>query len=229
MRIDREDLRRHYESLSGEELLDVERSDLSQMAQDIYDQEMSRRGLNRPPEQKQKQEQEQEDGEAYHRPSPVFKTSDSWDFASQLGPDAGDGPPPAWLEDAACPWSAYIHPASDYIGAGAEVQAALREAGIPNRIVVKPPEPEPPSTPRSLYCVMVPGEFGTRAWSVVERKVFNQQAEAVWRTQLHAFSDEELRTLDPEDFWGALLDKADRMKRAYLEEIASRKLEAAAR
>jgi hypothetical protein len=111
---------------------------------------------------------------------------------------------------------------------GAEVQTALREAGIPNRIVVKPPDPEPPSTSHkshSLYCVMVPGERGTHAYSVVERKVFNRMAEAEWRSQLQAFSDEELRALDPEDFWGALLDRAERMKRAYLDEVARRKLQ----
>jgi hypothetical protein len=76
---------------------------------------------------------------------------------------------------------------------------------------------------------MVPGERGTHAYSVVERKVFNRMAEAEWRSQLQAFSDEELRALDPEDFWGALLDRAERMKRAYLDEVARRKLQPASR
>jgi hypothetical protein len=222
MRIDPEDLRRHYESLSDEGLLDIDRSDLAPVAQGIYDQEIARRGLDQRPEQEQEEE-------PYHRPSPVFKRGENWDFASGLGADTGDGPPPPWLEDAACPWSAYIQPSVDYIGTGAEVQTALREAGIPNRIVVKPPEPEPPSTPRSLYCVMVPGDLGTRACSVVERKVFNRMAVAEWRSQLQAFSDEELRALTPEDFWGALLDRAESMKRAYLDEIARRNLQAAPR
>jgi hypothetical protein len=219
MRIDPEDLRRHYESLSGEGLLHIRRSDLAPVAQEIYDQEIARRGLGHPPEQEQGQE-------VYHRPLPVFKRGKNWDFASQLGADTDDGRPPAWLEDAACAWSAFISPVVDYIGTGAEVQTALRDAGIPNRIVVKPPEPEPPSTPRSLYCVMVPGDLGTRAYSVVEREVFNQMAEAEWRSQLQAFSDEQLRALNPEDFWSALLDRAARMKRAYLNEIAHRKLQA---
>jgi len=220
MRIDPEDLRRHYESLSDEGLLDINRSDLAPVAQGIYAQEIARRGLDHPPE---------EEEDAYHRPLPVFKPGEHWDFASGLGADTDDGPPPAWLEDAACPWSAYIHGDVDYIGTGAEVQTALREAGIPNRIVVKPPEAEPPSTPRSLYCVMVPGDLGTRAYYVVERKVFNRMAVAEWRSQLQAFSDEELRTLSPEDFWGALLDRAESMKRAYLDEIARRNLQAAPR
>ena len=216
MRIDPEDLRRHYESLSDEGLLDINRSDLVLVAQGIYDQEIARRGLDHPPE---------EEEDAYHRPLPVFKPGENWDLASGLSADTDDGPPPAWLEDAACPWSAYIDPNVDYIGTGAEVQTALREAGIPNRIVVKPPEPEPPYTPRSLYCVMVPGDLGTRACSVVERKVFNRMALAEWRSQLQTFSDEQMRALNPEDFWGALLDRAESMKRAYLDEIARRNLQ----
>jgi hypothetical protein len=229
MRIDPKDLRRHYESLSGEELLDIDRSELTPAAQGVYDQEIARRGLHHPPQQAQKQEQEQEqEEEPYHRPSPVFKMDANWDFASQPGTDTDDGPPPAWLEDAACSWSAYISPIVDYIGTGAEVQAALREAKIPNRIVVKPPEPEPPSAPRSLYCVMVPGELAARAYGVVERKVFNREAEAEFRSQLQTFSDEQLRAMNPEDSWGGLLDRAERMKRAYLDEIARRKLQAMA-
>jgi hypothetical protein len=224
MHINPEDLRCHYESLSDEGLLEIDRSDLAPVALGIYDQEIARRGLTHP--QKQEQEEEQEE-EAYHRPLPVFKPGKNWDPAGELGGDTDDGPPPAWLEDAACPWSAYIYPNGDYIEGGAEVQTALRDAGIPNRIVVKPPEPEPPSTPRSLYCVMVPGDLGTRACSVVEQKVFNRQAEAEWRSQLQSFSDEQLRTLNPDDFWGALLDKAERMKRAYLDEMAERKLQTA--
>jgi hypothetical protein len=222
MRIDPEDLRRHYESLSDEELLDMDRSDLAPVAQAIYDQEIAHRGLNHPPEQ----EQEEED---YHGPLPVRKPGENRDFASELGSDTGDGPPPDWLEDAACTWSTSIYPDSDYLNTGAEVQAALRDAGIPNRIVVKPPEPEPRSTPRSLYCVMVPGDLGSRAVSVLERKVFNRMAEAEWRSQLQSFSDEELRALNPEDTWGALLDRAERMKRAYLDEIAIRQQRAPAR
>lgn len=221
MKIDPEDLRRHYESLSDEGLLDIDRADLAPMAQGIYDQEIARRSLDALPELEE---------EPYHRGMPIFKPGEGGAIAGELGPDEGnDGPPPAWLEDAACPWSAYVNSQAGYISTGAEVQTALREAGIPSRIVVKPPEPEPPSAPRGLYCVMVPGDFGTRACSVVERKIFNRDAETEWRSQLQSFSDEELRALNPEDFWGAYLDRAERMQRAYRDEIARRKEEAAAR
>jgi hypothetical protein len=223
MRFDPEDLRRHYASLSDEGLLDIDRSDLAPAAQGIYDREMARRRLHRPPEHEQEVEEE-----SYHRPLPVVKPGANCDSVGQPDPDTGDGPPPAWLEEAACAWSAQIHPDGDYVGTGAEVQNALRDAGIPNRIVVKPPEPKPPSTPLSLYCVMVPGDLVTRAFSVVVRKVSNPIAEAEWRSQLHSFSDEELLALNPADSWGALLDRAERMKRAYLDEIARRKVQAPA-
>lgn len=203
--------------------MDIDRSDLAPVAQEIYDQEIARRGLDHPPEQ---------EVEAFHRPLPIFKAGADRGFASELRAD-NDGPPPAWLEDAVCSWSADIYPDGDYMVTGAEVQTALREAGVPNRIVVKPPEPKPkpkpPSTSHGLYCVMVPGDRATRACSVVERKVFNRMAEAEWRSQLQGFSDEELRALNPEDFWGALLDRAERMQRAYVDEIERRKLQSAAR
>ena len=222
MRINPEDLRLHYESLSDDGLLDIDPSDLTSLARGIYEQEIVRRGLHRPPPQDQ-------GDDSYHRPLPVLKPGANWDFASQPSVDTGEGPPPAWLEDAACPWSASIQPSVDYIGTGAEVQNALREAGIPSRIVVKPPESETPSTLHSVYCVMVPGDLSARAWSVVERRVFNPKAVEEWRSQLHVFSDEQLRDLNPEDFWGALLDKAEQMKQAYADEMARRNLRAATR
>jgi hypothetical protein len=218
MQIDSEDLRQHYRSLSDAGLLDIGRSDLTPMAQRIYDKEIARRGLSRSPAPVQQQEEEDH---GYHRPLPVFTQDAGWDHVTDT-----DHPPPAWLEDAACPWSAYVHPNVDYMATGAEVQAALQQAGIPSRIVVRPPEPEPPQAPRSLYCVMVPGELGARAYSVVERKVFNRQAVAEWQSQLQSFSDEELRALNPEDFWGTLLERAESMKRAYRDEMARRNLRA---
>src|SRR5438876_5170213 len=85
MRIDPEDLRRHYESLSDEGLLDIDRSDLAPVAQEIYDQEITRRGLDHPPE-------EEEEDAAYHRPLPVFKPGENWDFASRLSPSRQSWP-----------------------------------------------------------------------------------------------------------------------------------------
>ena len=45
MQIDLESLRRHYSSLSDEELLALNRDDLIEMAQKCWDEEVERRGL----------------------------------------------------------------------------------------------------------------------------------------------------------------------------------------
>ena len=46
MQIDREELYRHYASLSDEELMALDREDLTPIAQEIYDRELQRRELS---------------------------------------------------------------------------------------------------------------------------------------------------------------------------------------
>jgi len=224
MRISSDDLRRHYASLSDAELLDLDRSDLAGMAQGIYDEEISRRGLNGP----------RKEGPCDGDPSAAIEDDIEGgieDTAGELDPDSGgDGPPPDWLEDAACPWAvlmrgSVINQIDDYASQAAQVRAVLRGAGIPSHVVVKHPDPEPPPVERpSEYCMMVPGDLNMQAASVIEREIFNPQHEQEWRNHLQTLSDEQLRALKPEVFCGALLDRAERLKRAYLDEIASRKL-----
>jgi hypothetical protein len=221
MRIRSDDLRGHYASLSDGELLNIDRSDLAEMAQAIYDEEISRRSLNGPPEKGSC------DGD------PV---DDMEGAAADPDPDGGgDAPPPDWLEDAACPWAVLMHGRAmgqfdDYASQAAKVRAVLRGAGIPSHVVVKHPDPEPPPVQRpSEYCVMVPGDLNMQATSVIEREIFNPQHEEEWRNHLEALSDEQLGALKPEIFCGALLDRAERLNRAYLDEIASRKLHSSGR
>ncbi len=223
MRISSDDLRRHYASLPDAELLDLDRSDLAEMAQGIYDEEISRRSLHGP------REKGSYDGDPLN---------DIEDTPGDPDPDSGgDAPPPDWLEDAACPWAVLMPGRAvghfdDYASQAAKVRAVLREAGIPSHVVVKhpDPEPEPPPVQRpSECCVMVPGDLGMQATSVIEREIFNPQHEEEWRNHLQTLSDEQLRALKPEVFCGALLDRAERLKRAYLDELASRKLHASGR
>ena len=207
MRIDAKELRRHYESLSDEEILDLDRAELVEVAQTVYDEEIKRRGLDR----EREEESTNEPGEIDDAPVESDSCID-------------DGPPPDWLEDAACAYSTVMSPGVDYASDAAEVRAALRAAGIPNYIAVRPPDPEPPrAEPPSFYCVMVPGALNMHATSVIEREIFNPQSEADWRTHLEGLLDEELSVLKPEVFCAALLDKAARLKRAYQDEIARRK------
>jgi hypothetical protein len=221
MRISSDDLRRHYASLSDGELLDIDRSDLAGMAQGIYDEEISRRKLNGP----------QEEGAGDGDPADGIEE----DAAGDADPDSDDGPPPDWLEDAACPWAVLVREqmlgqSDNYATEAAQVRAVLRRAGIPSHIVVKPPDPErPPVQLPSQYCVMVPGDLNMQATNVIELEVFNPQHEEEWRNHLQALSDEQLGALKPEDFCGALLDRAERLKRAYLDEMAKRKPPASGR
>lgn len=110
MRIDPEGLRRHYESLSDGGLLDIDPADLTPMAHAVYNGEIARRGL------RGRLKPKEEEQEVYHRPAPVMKAAANWDVAA--GADTGDGPPPKWLDDAACSWSAYVQPNADYAGTG---------------------------------------------------------------------------------------------------------------
>jgi hypothetical protein len=204
LRIDPNDLRRHYAQLSDEELLNLDRAELVDVAQKIYDEEVARRDFDHEPDDEREFEPE--------------------DLELEMDFGADDDPPPDWLEDAAIAYSTVISPGVDYISDAAHVRSVLRAAGIPSRVSVKPPDPEPPrSEPPSEYRVMVPGALNMHATAVIEREIFNPQSEADWRTHLEALSDAELRSLKPEVFCAALLDKAARLKRAYLDELARRK------
>ena len=216
MRIDPESLRSHYASVSDEELLSLypDRAQLTEVAQKIYDEEIARRDLTAPDE-----------AAPYGSDAPVAdEVEDEAEEAEvEPGPEPDDdGPPPAWLEHAACAWAIAMRRHGGYEGSVASVRAALRAARIPNHAVVKPPEPQPPGPLDPEIWVMVPGNLGAEAANVLEGKVFNAWHEAEWRSQLHSLSDEELRAMKPEKFCAALLDKVERMKRAYFEEVASR-------
>jgi hypothetical protein len=220
LRIDSKELRRHYASLSDAELLDLDRDDLVEMAQEVYDQEVARRGLNEPPD-----EESPAGFDEGAEPDEIEEMPDEADFSTD------PGPPPEWLEDATCAHSIAMYPGVNYAEDAARIRTALRAAGIPSYTVVKPPEPvEPARYPDAeTCCVMVPGELNMHAMSVIEQKVFNPLSEADFRTHLQALSDEQLRAMKPEIFCGALLDKAARLKRAYQDELDRRKLKTSAR
>ena len=67
MQIDLESLRRHYSSLSDEELLALNRDDLIEMAQKCWDKEVGRRGLDQPQESDAASDDEAGETEAHSR------------------------------------------------------------------------------------------------------------------------------------------------------------------
>ena len=67
---------------------------------------------------------------------------------------------------------------------------------------------------------------GPRGRALVDRDLFNDEFEADWRAHLEALANEDLLSLDPRIFCAGFLDRVARMKRAYADEMAARKLKA---
>jgi len=204
MRIDAEDLRRHYASLSDGELAELDRNDLVEMAQKIYDEEVARREALQPEEAEEPVEDEDD-------ASPVGESAD-W--------DADSGPPPEWLEDAACAYSVEVHRRHPDTADMLRARSALRAAGIPCFAVTEPTERDDVE----LCSLLVPGALTLHATSVLDRDIFNPQQEESWRTHLGALTDGDLRALDPDIFCAGMLDRAARLRKTYEGELARRNL-----
>lgn len=86
------------------------------------------------------------------------------------------------------------------------------------------PDPRTEDSPAyEEYRVLVPASLNLKAISVLDKEIFNAELEADWRTHFAALSDGELRELRPEVVCAGLLDRVDRLTRAYNEEVARRK------
>lgn len=101
MQVDPEFLKTHYASLSDEAFDDIDRGELTGVAQKIYDEERGRR-----------------------EPSPTAGIDHPIFHRASLEPD------PDWLEDAACACSFRVSQ-GQYDAAEAEARQALEAAGIP--------------------------------------------------------------------------------------------------
>jgi len=205
LRIDPEDLRRHYQSISDGEFLALEREELTEIAQRLYDEELARRQLTHG-----------QDPESLAVPDEVEDAEGDLDIDT--------GPPPDWLDDAACACAFAVVSGTPYASETAQARAVLRRAGIPCHVTLNEVEPSGNAAPRSEYCVMVPGAFNLYATSVLDRDIFNARQEEDWRAHLEALSDEELCAQKPEILCAGILDRAARLQRAYQDEISRRGL-----
>ncbi len=124
---------------------------------------------------------------------------------------------PDWLEGAACVCTFANTPGSDSQVDAAEARDAIEAAGIPSHIALEETEER-----RSEYRVLVPASRTLEALSILDRDVFNARLEAEWTAHLAGLSDNELRTLSPDLMCAGLLDRADRLKKAYEDELARR-------
>lgn len=210
MRIDPEDIRRHYAMLSDAALFALNRAELIEMAQACYDEEVARRKAARLHEAQSLEEPSEPFDETDEEPDDLFEID--------------SGPTPDWLDEASCACTFAVNPNTTYTPELAKARTALRSAGIPCYVTVEQIEvPQNTAPLRSEYCLMVPGGLNLHAASVLDRDLFNAEQEEGWRAHLESLSDEELRKLRPEIFCAGILDRAARLKRAFEEEVARRK------
>jgi hypothetical protein len=204
MRIDPEDIRRRYAVMSDEELLSLDPAELSDMARPIYEQQIADRHLTDVEEAEPK---ELDDAPATHH------------FGYE------EGPAPDWIEDAACVCTFAVDQNNPDPPGASRAHEALEAANIPcflNMIEDQPATAERPA--RHALLLMVPGSMVLPATSVIERDYLNAESEAEWRNHLQELSDGELKALDPDLLCAGLLDRVTRLRKAYSDELAARRL-----
>jgi len=135
MRLNPEYLTQHYASLSDEALLETKRSDLTELAQTYYDDEVKRRGLS-PGGKKPRAGAKTE----------VPRLSEQSD--EYAGPDEEK---PSWIDDAAEVFSITILPGTNATGDAADARRVLEAAGIPCYLEARQiPKDEPSRLLRKL-------------------------------------------------------------------------------
>jgi hypothetical protein len=204
LKVDTEYLRRHYAEISDEALLEIDRNDLVDAAQRCYDEEVARRRAARRP-----RTADASDG-------PDVEVEDEAGLEDESGPD--------WLERAACVCTYVEAPGGDAACDADEARNVLLAAGIPCHIAFEK-LPQEASRPRRdhEYRVLVPGGRNLEAISVLDVQLFNPRVEAEWKAHLEELPDEEFSALSPETLCAGLLDRAERLRRTYEDEVARRR------
>ena len=217
MKLNIEELRRHYASLSDEALREIDRTELVEIARQCYDQELA---LREPLKKKA------DLAKPAVRATPLDENEQQEDMEEvaedELEEDGG-GDAPEWLEEAAC-----VCTFAMFTGGRASVDAenardVLTEAGIPCHVTLHRIDPDLSPPPRSEYRVMVPGGLNLDAARVLDKEIFNAEIEAEWRAHFSVLSDEDLLGVNQEVLFAGLLDRVERVRRAYHEEVARRR------
>ena len=199
MQIDIMALQQHYRDISDDQLFSMDREDLTEEAQRVYDDEVKRRRWNK----------DFGSHEEHGDKSPSF-------YSGRLRlEDEADGPD--WMENSACACAFTEYPGSEAAQSAAKAVDVLKAAGIPSRMT----ETEDGEGRKTLM-VMVPGASIMHATSIVDRDLLNIEYEAEWRRHLESLSDSELLTLDPEVFCAGMLDRAARLTKSYADEMERR-------
>jgi hypothetical protein len=132
---------------------------------------------------------------------------------------------PAWIDESAQVYSVYsIH------GGGAakdadKVRTVLEAAGIPCYLdFVEDPPQEYAPVAEYRWRVSVPGRVNMAATSILDRDIFNDEFESLWRTHLQMLTDQELSEAEPREVFCGLFDRIERVVRASSDELARRGL-----
>ena len=196
MKVTPDELRQYYASLSDEMLLRIDPADLTDAARRCYESEFAERHL-------------QPDA----GPLPA---AEALEEEFEVEPD--------WLEHAACPCSFTAVPGSNRAPDAERAREVLLAAGIPCHLSATPPDPRNEDSKRyDEYRVLVPASLNLKAISVLDKEIFNADLVADWITHFADLSDEELRALNPVVICAGLLDRVERLTRAYNDEIARRR------
>jgi hypothetical protein len=208
LQVDADYLRKHYAALSDEALLDIDPTDLVPAARGFFEAELKQRQLDSPGE------------------LPTFDALQPLDEGAEVEDEfPREEGQPDWLEDGTEVYSVVARPGAVITPAN-NARTVLEDAGIPCHLELYEEEPEEQEQeqPTHRWRLMVPGNLNLQATSVLQRDIFNEEFEGVWRTHLEVMSDQELRAMNPHVVFCGLFDQIERVTRAYNEELSRRRL-----
>jgi hypothetical protein len=97
----------------------------------------------------------------------------------------------------------------------------LTAAGIPAEVNHRKEKNEDRSEV-DLCEVVVPANLIMYASSILDREIFNPEYERSYREYFSSLSDEELRSADRKLLFAGLVDRLERARKAYDDEVAKR-------
>jgi hypothetical protein len=187
-------LRKHYASLSDEALLEVDRGELTEVAQQCYADELKERHLTAPVDP------DEDDDPTLHY--------DGEGFEGEADEDSDD----------ACACTFGVAPDGTPSTRALDAKVILQHAGIPCRLALHKLEVEDGEEAPSESWLMVASPLVMAARSVLDKEMFNDEVEEGWRSYFENLSDEELREADTKQLFGGLLDRLERATQAYDDE-----------
>jgi hypothetical protein len=132
---------------------------------------------------------------------------------------------PEWINEAAEVYSANSIVGTDAGKDADKVRSVLQAAGIPCYVdVCEDPPDEVASGAVHRWRVSVPGRLSMRATSILDRDIFNDEFEAIWRTHLEMLTDQELSDAEPKEIFCGLFDRIERVVTSYNDELSRRGL-----